>query len=714
MFLSDDRCDYRGARVKWRPYSLSAVCIMQYSLGTLALLAVTVAAAPACAGSATVDDRSLASGGSDWPGYGRAFDQQRFSPLAEINAGNVGKLGLVSWLDLPHISNVATAPLEAHGVIYFAAGYSVVHAVDAASGKLLWTYDPKVTGFKMRLAWGSRGLALWHDKVYVGTQDGRLVALDARRGQLVWEVDTTEPGDIRYITGAPLVYHGKVLIGQGGADFGATRGYVTAYDAESGKQLWRFYVVPGDPSKGFENEAMRMAAATWTGEWWRFGGGGTVWNAMTYDPDFNRVYLGTGNGSPWNRKIRSPGGGDNLFLSSIVALDADSGAYLWHYQTTPGESWDFNSDMDMILATLVIDGQPRKVLLQAAKNGFFYVLDRDTGKLLSAEKFAKVTWAERVDLATGRPVETANARYQSGETLIWPGSLGAHSWQPMSFDPKTGLVYIPGRDVPGYYNDKGIDPKTWQMGRDGTFGVNVLTDDAPPDAGQGWLVAWDPLRQVQAWRLALPGVISGGTMATEGGLVFQANAGGEFAAYDARSGRKLWTFDMGVGGNAPPITYSVRGRQYVSVLAGWSGQAMMLGSLSAQHGWVGREHPRRLLIFALDGKARLPPAAPPARPTPLAEPELTLDPIRVERGKKLFNHCVSCHGLGAVAGGYAPDLRASSILTSPTALDTIVRQGTLESSGMPKFAELTTDDLEDLRHFVRSRALAALAATLAR
>jgi len=660
--------------------------------------------------AAGVDNRTLTGPGDskDWAGYGRTFDQQRYSRLSAINTANVQRLGLVSWRDLNDVANVSTAPLERDGVIYLAAGYSVVHAIDAVSGRLLWQFDPKVSGYKMRLAWGSRGLALWHDKVYVGTQDGRLIALDARSGHLAWETQTSEPGDVRYITGAPLVYSGKVLIGQGGADFGATRGYVTAYDAETGKPLWRFYLVPGDPAKGFENEAMRMAAATWSGEWWRFGGGGTVWNAMTYDPEFNRVYLGTGNGAPWNRKIRSPGGGDNLFLSSIVALDADTGAYLWHYQTTPGESWDFNSDMDMILATLPIEGQPRRVLLHAPKNGFFYVLDRDTGRLLSAEKFAKVTWAERVDLATGRPVETPNAGYQNGETLIWPGSFGAHSWQPMSFDPDTGLVYIPGRDVPGYYNDRGLDPRTWQMGRDGTMGVNMVAEDAPADAGQGWLLAWDPLKQAAAWRLPLPGVTSGGTLVTRGGLLFQANASGEFVAYDAASGRKLWAFDMGVGGNAPPITYSVQGRQYVSVLCGWSGQTMMLGTLSAQHGWVGREHPHRLLTFAIGGTARLPPAPPPARPTPLQESRLQIDPQRARHGRTLYGQCVTCHGLGVIAGGYAPDLRASPVVVAPEAFDAVVRQGSLEARGMPKFAEFSADDLEDLRHYIRTRAREAL------
>ncbi len=662
-----------------------------------------VAAAPG------IDDQMLAgsTGATDWPGYGRLFDQQRFSPLTQIDTSNVAGLGLAASLDLPEVPAVSTAPLEHAGIVYFAAGYSVVYAVEAVSGRLLWKYDPKVRGPKMRMAWGSRGLALWGDKVYVGTQDGRLVALVAATGRLAWQVQTTQRGDARYITGAPLVFNNTVLIGQGGTDFGATRGYVTAYQAQTGKKLWRFYLVPGNPAQGFENDAMRMAAQTWTGQWWRFGGGGTVWNAMTYDPEFNRIYLGTGNGAPWNRKIRSPGGGDNLFLSCIVALDANTGHYAWHYQTTPGDTWDFDAAQDMVLATLNIQGTPRKVLLQAPKNGFFYVIDRADGRLISAQSFAKVTWATGIDPASGRPVEAEQARYENGEALLWPGTLGAHGWQPMSFDPDTGLVYLPGRDIPGYYNDKGMDPATWQFGRDGSMGVNVIASDAPVDAGQGWLLAWDPVKQAAAWRLPLPGISSGGTLATAGGLVFQANASGEFVAYEATSGKRLWSFNMGVGGNAPPITYSVAGRQYVSVLAGWTGQAMMLGSLSAQHGWSGRDHPRRLLTFALGGTAPLPASPAPAPATVLADSAADPNLQQVARGQTLFNNCLMCHGLSAVAGGYAPDLRASPAVLSAASFEAIVRGGALEGRGMPRFAELNAEALSDLRAFIRSRAHAA-------
>lgn len=381
--------------------------------------------------------------GRDWTAWGRSFSEQRFSPLDQINRDSVSRLGLAWSLDFDGIWNVSSQPLAVDGVIYTAVGYSHVHAIDAVSGEVLWQYDPKVSSRKMRMAWGSRGLAYWDGKLYTGVQDGRLFALDAKTGELLWETLTTEPGDNRYITGAPRVFNGKVIIGHGGADFGHVRGYVTTYDAITGEPLWRWWVVPGNPADGFENEAMEAAAKTWTGNWWEFGGGGTVWNAMTYDPEYNRIYLGTGNGSPWNHKLRSPDGGDNLFLCSVVALDADTGEYVWHYQTTPGETWDFTSTMDMVLADVRLGNRDRKVLMHAPKNGFFYVLDREDGTLISAEKIDKVTWAERVDLETGRPVEVRGARYESGEALIWPGSGGAHNWHPMAYSPDTGLVYIP-------------------------------------------------------------------------------------------------------------------------------------------------------------------------------------------------------------------------------------------------------------------------------
>lgn len=670
-----------------------------------AMLAAGVAVALfAVRALADVDDGTLANeaDGTDWGAYGRTFSEQRFSPLDQINKGNVKQLGLAWDLELPDVWNVSSAPVEVDGVIYIAVGFSVIYAVDAVTGKELWHFDPKIDPLKKRMAWGIRGLAFWKGKVICGAQDGRLFALDAKTGQKVWDVLTTEPGDNRYITGAPVVFDGKVIIGHGGADFGHVRGYVGTYDAETGKLLWRWYIVPGDPAKGFENKAMEMAAKTWTGEWWKYGGGGTAWNAMTYDPELNRVYIGTGNGGPWNAKLRSPGGGDNLFLCSVVALDANTGEYIWHYQTAPGESWDFNSTMDIVLATIPIDGKPRKVILHAPKNGFFYVLDRETGKLISAEKLGKVTWAKGIDMATGRPIEEPGIRYEDGEALMWPGSGGLHNWQPMSFSPDTGLTYIPAHELAGYYNDKGIDPKTYDMAKDGPMGIHAFYDDVPKSAGSSSLLAWDAATQKKAWEVPLSGATNGGVMSTHGGLVFQGQADGRFVARDDRSGAVLWSADMGVGTQAPPITYSVGGKQYVSVLAGWAGGGMLMGSLSAQHGWVGRDHPRRLLTYVLGGTATLPPSPPPSQPVPLEGAEFKLDPALAAKGRELYQRCLICHGTAAVAGGFAPDLRASQIPLNHEAFTAVVHNG-LER-GMPPFPELTDEQLTDLQHYIRQQA----------
>ncbi|HQR03614.1 MAG: PQQ-dependent dehydrogenase, methanol/ethanol family [Proteobacteria bacterium] len=666
-----------------------------------------------------VDNKTLTSDpdGHDWASYGRLFDEQRFSPLRQVNAANIKRLGLAWDLELPDTNNVTTVPLEVDGVIYFAAGYSVIHAVDARTGKLLWRYDPevpKVAGRKLRLGWGSRGIAFWKGRVYVGTIDGRLIAVDAKTGKAAWSVMTVGKDDARYITGAPRVFNGKVIIGHGGADFGPVRGYVTTYDAATGKELWRFYIVPGNPADGFENKAMEMAAKTWKGEWWKFGGGGTVWNAMTYDPEFNRIYLGTGNGAPWNQKIRSPGGGDNLFLCSVVALDADTGEYVWHYQTNPGETWDYNSAMDMILATLEIDGKPRKVILHAPKNGFFYVIDRETGKLISAEKIGKVNWAEKIDLTTGRPVENPEARYPDGKALVWPNNAGVHGWYPMAFNPNTGLTYIPVTHMAGYYNDQGVDFKHWRFPDHPEFSTGLAdldhsSSEVPKDAGTSALLAWDPVHQKQAWRQPTPGAWSGGVLTTAGNLVFQSDADGKLKAYAADTGKMLWSYYLGVGSLSAPITYTVGGKQYISILAGWMGAQAAMGGLTAQHGWVGRSHPRRLLTFVLDGKAILPPSPPPAQPVPVDDPGFVVDPAKAARGGEIYGrNCVTCHGIGAVAGGYAPDLRASPIPLSSEAFDQIVRKGGLLDKGMPRFDEFSDDDLESLRNYLRARARAAI------
>ncbi|MDT0496404.1 PQQ-dependent dehydrogenase, methanol/ethanol family [Algiphilus sp. W345] len=659
--------------------------------------------------AAAVESQELlkhASAGRDWPAGGGTFSEQRFSPLEQINQGNVGELGLAWSLELPDVWNVSSTPVAVDGVIYMAVGYTVLYAVDGHSGRILWTYDAGTDPLKMRMGWGIRGIAYWEGRVYAGVQDGRLIALDAATGELAWEVMTTEPGDNRYITGAPRVFNGKVLIGHGGADYGRVRGYVTAYDAATGQQLWRWWTVPGNPADGFENPAMEMAAKTWTGEWWKSGGGGTVWHAMTYDPDFNRVYLGTGNGSPWNQKLRSPGGGDNLFLSSVVALDADTGEYVWHYQTNPGETWDYNSSMDMVLADVQLDGTARKLLMHAPKNGFFYVIDRQDGKLLSAGKIAKVTWASHVDLTTGRPVELPGVRYPDGESIIYPGPAGAHNWQPMAYSPDTGLMYIPTREMAGYYDDRGITQENWSPTGLMPVGVKLFFDDIPRSAATTYLQAWNPVTQRRAWKFDTPGGTNGGVLVTRGGLVFQGRSDGDFSAIDADTGALRWRSPMGVGTQAAPITYEVDGVQYVSILAGWAGSPMLMGSLSAQSGWVGRAYPRRLLTYRIGGKASLPPSpAPLATVTPLAAPDFQVDAEAAERGKLVYaTKCMLCHGAAAVAGGYAPDLRASPLPLQAAAFDGVVRDGAMLARGMPPFPEFGDAELNDLRHYIRQRA----------
>jgi quinohemoprotein ethanol dehydrogenase len=666
-------------------------------------------AANALAAGGVVDNSLLNNGadGHNWAAYGRTFDETHFSPLAEINRETVPRLNLAWTLDLDVTNNQST-PLAVEGVIYVASGYSIVHAVDAKTGKLLWRYDPevaKLAGAKLRSGWGVRGLAFWKGRLYFGTHDGRLVALDAKTGHPVWSVQTLDPADGSFISGPPRVFNDKVVIGFGGADFGALRGYVTAYDTNTGKQLWRWWTVPGDPAKGFENPAMEMAAKTWTGEWWKYGGGGAVWNAMTYDPEYNRLYLGTGNGSPWNWKIRSPQGGDNLFLGSVVALNADTGEYVWHYQTTPGDSWGYGAAMDMTLATLNIGGAPRKVILHAPKNGFFYVIGRDDGKLISAGKSGTVTWATKVDLATGRPVLAPNARYENGPVTLSPGFQGAHNEYAQSFSPKTSLVYVPAIEMPAPFGGD-VDYKNWHPlpASMQYTGFPTADGDVPADGGKSFLVAWDPVKQRAAWQQPTPGVHNGGTLVTAGDLVFQGQADGYINAYGASDGRKAWSFYAATAALGAPITFSVGKTQYLALLTGpLNGAAGSSGAAAARFGWDARLHPRRLLAFVLDGKAKLPPTPPPTLAQPLDGAEMTVDDALVKDGIQQWSRCQTCHGPGAVAGGTAPDLRASAMALNAAQFSLFVRTGN-EAKGMPKFTELGDHELDALRHYIRDRA----------
>ncbi len=666
-----------------------------------------------------IDGAAIAASdqGGDWLAYGRSYSEQRFSPLKQINDGNVDRLRLDWYLEMPDSRALNSTPLVVNGVMYFTASQSVVMAVDAASGALLWRYDPEVitrlaNRKHMRFNWGAnRGLAFWKGRVYVATFDGRLIALEAATGKEAWSVQTFPLDETRYITGAPRAFNDLVIIGHGGAEAGAVRGYVTAYDTATGEQKWRTYTVPGKPADGFESPALKEAAGSWRGEWWKHGGGGTVWNAITYDPLYNRVYLGTGNGAPWNQQVRSPGGGDNLFLCSILALDADTGEYAWHYQTTPGENWDYNSAMDIVLADLEWDGKPRHVLMHAPKNGFFYVVDREDGRLLGAEKFGKVTWAERVDMKTGRPVETPEARATDGVSVIYPGFLGAHNWQPMSYNPDTGLVYIPYQEMAAEYDKRGIDSERWraedfQM----NTGFQPYRGDITPDDVSSALLAWDPRRQKPAWKVDLPGFQNGGTVTSAGNLVFQGTSSGYIHGYRADTGRLVWSFDAGVGIVAPPISYAVNDKQYIAVLAGWGGASYIGSTAMAQHGWAYGAHPRRLLVFSLEGKAEPPPTVAPQTELLIVDnSEQVIDTAQASAGQDLYlPRCLGCHGVAAVSAGGAPDLRASAAAADLDAFGTVLRSGQLQARGMPLFDELSDREVEQIYWYIRQRARESL------
>ena len=648
---------------------------------------------------------------NEWLLHGRTYAEERHSPLDQINTSNVDQIGLSWSFETGTNRGHETTPIVKDGVMFITAPWSVVHALDAKTGDLLWTHDPKV-----ERAWANnaccdvvnRGVALYENSIFFGTLDGRLISLDKDTGNENWSILTIDKSWPYTITGAPRIVKGNVIIGNGGGEFGV-RGYVTAYDVDSGDELWRFYTVPGNPNEPFESPEMEIAAKTWSGgKWWEYGGGGTVWDSMAYDPVLDTLYIGTGNGSPWNRYVRSPGGGDNLYLSSIVALDPDTGDYKWHYQTTPGDSWDYTATQHMILADLEINGQIRKVIMQAPKNGFFYVIDRTNGELISAENYVPINWATHVDMETGRPIENPANNYFNTPALTTPGPLGGHNWQPMAFNPDTGLVYIPAQEMLFVYShdkDFKYNRKTWNTGQQ----VEMTYLPKNPDelamvdkATFGYLLAWDPVAQKEVWREQYQRPWSGGLLSTAGDLVLQGTSDGRFIAFDAASGEMLWSVDTGQGIIAPPITYMIDEEQYIAVQVGYGGAYALAGAFPsanknpAQNG--------RMLVFKLGGEEMSPPVQSIAKVNPVV-PSMTTDALTIARGEYEYHeHCQFCHGAGVIGGGVIPDLRYLDEVGHKTFLGVILG-GMHSEKGMASFKDvLSLEQANQIQAYIISQA----------
>jgi len=696
----------------------------------LALAACNASKNDSLSGTGSLDATEKASetllktggNGDDWGAIGYSYDEQRFSPLTDINDKNVGTLGIAWTADLEDARGQEATPVVVDGVMYVTHAWSKVSAWDAATGKPLWKFDPKVPGERAVSACCdvvNRGVAVWGDKLFVGALDGRLIALDRKTGKELWSMQTFDTAKPYTITGAPRVVKDMVLIGNGGAEFGV-RGYVTAYDADTGKERWRFYTAP-NPTKAKDGAASddifaSKANATWSdkGEWQTSGGGGTVWDAIVYDKDLDQIYLGVGNGNPWNHGTRSAGEGDNWFLSSVVALDASTGKYKWHYQETPGETWDYTATQPIILAEQAVNGKPVKVLYHAPKNGFFFTIDRANGKLIDAKPFVDgINWATGYNLTTGRPIENPEARfYKTGKPFIAiPGALGAHNWHPMSYNPATGLVYIPAQQIPqGYLADM------TELDRRKVVGFNIgttLTGTMLPDdkaafraavaATTGRLVAFDPRTGKVAWAVDHPAAWNGGTMTTAGNLVFQGTSLGRFRAYTADTGKQLLDLDMQSGIVSAPSTFRVGGVQYVAFMTSKGGAFPLVAGVA---GGATRKIPNipRLVVLKIGGTAKL-PAPPTMAAMAWNPPPMTASLAQVAAGKAHFGrYCIVCHGDSAIGNGFTPDLRVSGTLANADAWKGVVIGGALKDRGMVSFANvLTPADAEAIRAYVIER-----------
>ena len=671
-----------------------------------------------------VDDERIKRATIDEPGswltYGQSYKEQRFSTLTQISRDNVQDVGLAWHKPIGGArERMQGTPLIVDGVLYATNGWSVIYALDARTGAQIWTYDPETDReyVKYSCCGGvvNRGVAIYKGRVYVATFDGRLVAVDAATGEEVWDVDTYHPSALgRFnITGAPRVAAGMVFIGQGSSESGHRRGYVTAYDAESGEVAWRFYLVPGDPSEPFEHPEMEMAAKTWGGEWWKYGGGGTAWSSLVYDEELNTLYIGVGNGAPWPREIRSPGGGDDLFLTAIVAVDVDTGRMKWYYQTVPGDNWDYSAAMDIVLGDMTVDGRERKVLLQAPKNGFFYVLDRNDGTLLRAHPYTDaITWATHVDMETGRPVENPEVRFEEDPLWILPANAGAHNWEPMSFDEASGIMYFYYHDYPNFYSldetfvetgEYEINPWGLSLGVGfGPYRQALEAKAAPRPESKGYLIAFDPLSGETRWKVDLPTTFNGGVLATSTGVLFQGDGTGMLSAYNTDNGEQLWQFDGYGSFSSSLVSYMIDDTQY---LAG-----MVSGSLEY-------DSPGKLLVFKLGGHETLPVPARRDRTIP-EQPELLASTETLDRGNALYHqHCAICHrglGVSSIVATASPDLRMMTPETRAQ-FSAIVRVGTKAQLGMPGFGDVLDEEAATaIRTFVSSEAQKARTVQLER
>ncbi len=649
-----------------------------------------------------------------WVFNGNDQKEQRHSTLTNINAQNANRLGLAWKYDdfvvrgRVHRGNQGT-PLVVDGVMYFTGPWSVVYAVDAKTGAEKWIYDPEAEGAWARKTCcdvNNKGVAYHNGKIYVGVVDGYLDALDAATGDRVWRADTLTDRSRSYsVTGAPRIAGDKIVIGNGGGDMDA-RGYISAYDLESGDLAWRFFTVPGDPSNPDEHSEIAEARKTWGPDArYDIGLGGTVYDGIAYDPDLNLVYAGTSNGVPHPTWVRDPGfEGDNLYLSSILAIDAATGELNWHYQTTPSDSWDFGSTQNMILADIDIDGQDRQVIMQAPKNGFFYVLDRATGELISAEPFTTVTWASHVDMQTGRPVLNDELSYRDGPKVIWPSVSGGHNWQPMAYSPETKLVYIPVLEAPMKY--VGYDTVEYQPGSlNEAKGPPLmppfdeedahLVEGQPEPTVHSVLKAWDPATGKVVWQSEHQPWWSGGVLSTAGDLVFQGAPDGLLRVYHARSGKLLKAIDTGVATLAPPMTYEIDGEQYVAILSGLGGsESAYFPDKAAAHKY---ENPETLFVFKLDGGAVEPP---PLRAPETAQPLPTLttaDASTLAKGAELFYHnCARCHSYRGSPGSY-PNLW-NMPAAAHASFNDVLMNGTLAYGGMASFSDVLSQEDADAIH----------------